>query len=260
MLGVMLVFVRTLAVEPLLEHSRKFGDTLNVLEPFIAVGNSNVLILLMPCVFMILVSDYPQITKNTLMAMPRIGRIKWYVGQIAFRFCAIGSFLTIMFLGGVVVSKGHFSTKWSDVVTKYGCQFPEEAESFASRLLPSNLYNQMSIINTLFHTIFLLGLYLLLLSEVMSLFQLLQLQPYGIIAVIIVMALGMVSCSLNLKCMWIFPLANSMIGIHFDKIFSSLRMPIWYSYAYFLALNFSLEFMNFCCVKKMHFLDMEGII
>ena len=46
--GVLLVFMRTLAIEPLLERAAKMGIPLNILEPFAAIGNSGMLVMLMP--------------------------------------------------------------------------------------------------------------------------------------------------------------------------------------------------------------------
>lgn len=38
--GIMLVFIKTLVIEPLVGRAEKYGEPLNILEPFIAVGNS----------------------------------------------------------------------------------------------------------------------------------------------------------------------------------------------------------------------------
>lgn len=65
-IGVLIIFMRTLAVEPLIERAEKMDLLLDILEPFAAVGNSGMLVMLMPCVFMVLVSDYPKMTGNTL--------------------------------------------------------------------------------------------------------------------------------------------------------------------------------------------------
>ncbi len=257
MAGVMLVFVRALAVNPLLEHAEKFGEPLNMLEPFIAVGNSGVLVLLMPCVFMALLSDYPKITADTLLAMPRTGRKNWYAGQVLFRFLAVTSFLVVMLVGSILVSRGVFGREWSDTVTKYAFQFPNEAYSYASLLLPSNLYNQMSVTTAVVHTVLLLGLYLMVLSEIMCLFQLLHLQPYGLMAAAAVMAAGLVTCSLDLPCMWYFPLANAMIRLHYDEILSALKMPVWYSYAYLLVLNAVCMGVNLFLASRLQFLNTE---
>ena len=45
--GVLLVFMRTLAIEPLLERAAKMEIPLNILEPFVAIGNSGMLVMLL---------------------------------------------------------------------------------------------------------------------------------------------------------------------------------------------------------------------
>ena len=73
-IGVLLIFMHTLAVEPLLERADKIGLPLDILEPFAAIGNSGMLVMLMPCVFLLLISDYPKMTGNTLFFVQRTGR------------------------------------------------------------------------------------------------------------------------------------------------------------------------------------------
>ena len=51
---VLLVFMRILAVEPLLTRAAKLGADLERMEPFVAIGNSGMLVMLMPCVFLVL--------------------------------------------------------------------------------------------------------------------------------------------------------------------------------------------------------------
>ena len=80
-IGVLLIFMHTLAVEPLLERADKIGLPLDILEPFAAIGNSGMLVMLMPCVFLLLISDYPKMTGNTLFFVQRTGRWNWFVGQ-----------------------------------------------------------------------------------------------------------------------------------------------------------------------------------
>ena len=96
--GVLLVFMRSLAVEPLLERAVKFGEKLNILEPFVAVGNSGMLVMLMPCVFLILISDYPKMTGSTLFFIRRTGKTNWFWGQVLFLLMAIATFLLAVLL------------------------------------------------------------------------------------------------------------------------------------------------------------------
>ena len=73
--GILFIFMRTLAVEPLLERVAKMGVPLTVFEPFEAMGNSGMLVLLMPCVFLILISDYPVISEFSLLCVQRTGKL-----------------------------------------------------------------------------------------------------------------------------------------------------------------------------------------
>lgn len=259
MVGVLLVFIHTLAVSPLLEHADRMGESLNFLEPFIAVGNSNVLVMLIPLVFVMLVSDYPRITGNTLLLIHRTGKRQWYLGQVLFQVMAVVSVLGILAAGSLLLTGGDYSGSWSNVVTRYAVRFPREALSYACQLLPSNLYNQLSLPKALVHTLVLLAMYLFLLSEVMYLFQLLNAQPFGLYGVITVIVAGVVTCSLDLPCMWYFPLANTIVWLHYDIILSVMVVPIWYSYVYFLLAITILLAVNYLLVIRLQFTSTERI-
>ena len=66
--GVLIVFIRSFAVLPMLEQADKYGEPLNILEPFIAVGNSGMLALFLPLVFLLLISDFPIMGGNPLFS------------------------------------------------------------------------------------------------------------------------------------------------------------------------------------------------
>ena len=57
--AVMMIFIKTLAIEPLLERAIRMNEPINILEPFIAVGNSGMLIMILPAVYLTLMSDFP---------------------------------------------------------------------------------------------------------------------------------------------------------------------------------------------------------
>ena len=174
--GVLLVFMKTLAIEPLLERADKIEEKIDVLEPFAAIGNSGMLVMLIPCVFMVLISDYPKMTGNTLYFVKRTGKKNWFIGQMLFVFFAIISFLTVILLGSVLMSQGSFTGNWSDVVTKYNAMFPDESGNFTSQLLPSNLYNQIPLITSILQTIGLMTVYMLVISMIIYFFKLIHIQ------------------------------------------------------------------------------------
>lgn len=257
--GVLLVFMRTLAIEPLLERAAKMEIPLNILEPFVAIGNSGMLVMLMPCVFMVLISDYPKMTGNTLFFIQRTGRFNWFAGQVIFLFMSIISFLCVVLTGSVLLSKGEFSTTWSDVVTKYSARFPDEANSFTSSLLPSNLYNQIPLVTAILQTLALMCAYLFLLSMIIYFFKLIHIQSFGLFAAIFIVAAGVVTCTLKTNIMWSFPMANTIVWLHYEEIIGKPIVPIWYSYIYFCIAVIILVLLNLIAVKRFQFANIEQV-
>ena len=209
--GVLLVFMRTLAIEPLLERAAKMEIPLNILEPFVAIGNSGI------------------------------------------------SFLCVVLTGSVLLSKGEFSTMWSDVVTKYSARFPDEANSFTSSLLPSNLYNQIPLITAILQTLALMCAYLFLLSMIIYFFKLIHIQSFGLFAAISIVAAGVVTCSLKMNIMWSFPMANTIVWLHYEEIIGKPIVPIWYSYIYFCIAVIILVLLNLIAVKRFQFANIEQV-
>ena len=255
--GVLLVFMRSLAVEPLLERAVKFGEKLNILEPFVAVGNSGMLVMLMPCVFLILISDYPKMTGSTLFFIRRTGKTNWFWGQVLFLLMAIATFLIAVLIGSMLVSGGAFSDSWSNTVTKYAARFPNEADSFVSQLLPSNLYNQLSLFSAVLHTIALMTMYLFSLSLIIYFFKLIHIQSFGLFAAIFIVAAGVMTCSLKSQSMWAFPMANTIVWLHYDEILSRRNFPVWCSYAYFATAITVLLTLNTCAARKLQLYNIE---
>jgi len=258
-IGVLLVFMKTLAIDPLLERADKIGEKIAVLEPFAAIGNSGMLVMLMPCVFMVLISDYPKMTRNTLYFVKRTGKKNWFIGQMLFVFFAIISFLTVILLGSVLMSQGSFTGNWSDVVTKYNAMFPDESGNFTSQLLPSNLYNQIPLITSVFQTIGLMTVYMLIISMIIYFFKLIHIQSFGLLAAVFVVAGGVVTCSLKSKLMWLFPMANTIVWLHYDIILDELNVPMWYTYAYFSVILSALTIANVIAVKHLEFINIEQV-
>ena len=256
---VLLVFMKTLAIDPLLERADKIGEKIAVLEPFAAIGNSGMFVMLIPCVFMVLISDYPKMTGNTLYFVKRTGKKNWFIGQMLFVFFAIISFLTVILLGSVLMSQGSFTGNWSDVVTKYNAMFPDESGNFTSQLLPSNLYNQIPLITSILQTIGLMTVYMLVISMIIYFFKLIHIQSFGLLAAVFVVAGGVVTCSLKSELMWLFPMANTIVWLHYDIILDELNVPMWYTYAYFAVILSVLTIANAIAVKHLEFINIEQV-
>lgn len=255
--GILLVFIHSFAVQPMLQHTEKYGEPLNVFEPFLAVCNSGMMVLFMPVVFILLMSDFPVMGSNTLLTVQRTGKLNWFLGQMIFVVMCIVSFIAAIFSGCMIMSKGTFQNNWSDTIALYNSKFPDEAHSFVSKLLPPNLYNQMSLTDALLYTIILLSLYLLMIALILCLMKMLYLRTMGIFSVIAICALGAATCALQIPAQWLFPTSNTLIWLHYQELLREPVTPISSSLLYFLIGDVLLLIANLLVVHRLQFRNIE---
>lgn len=255
--GVLIVFIRSFAVLPMLEQSEKYGEPLNVMEPFIAAGNSGMLALFLPLVFLLLISDFPIMGGNTIFFINRTGKLNWFLGQIVFIIISIFVYIGTILLSCMVMSKGTFSAEWSNVITKFNAAFPDEAGGFVSKLIPSNLYNQIPILNAVIGTVLLIAMYLLTLALILCLMKMLYLRGAGLLSALTVIVLGAASCSLKINVMWIFPTANTLMWLHYKEILKEPITPVENSFLYFLILIAVLFTANLFVLRNLQFINIE---
>ena len=258
-IGILCVFMKTLAVDPLLERAEKMNVPLTIFEPFVAIGNSGMLVMIIPCVFLILISDYPIISGNTLFFVQRSERTNWFLGQILFVIFAIISYMGMILIASILISSGVFRTEWSETVRLYCSKFPEEYDSFASELLPSNLYNQIPLITSVLQTFILMSAYLFLLVLILYFFKLIYIKSAGLIAVFIVIGLGVATCSLKTSAMWWFPMANTIVWLHYTEVLRDPVVPIWKSYAYFGIMIVILLIIDIFLMRRFQFKNIEQV-
>ncbi|MCI8776018.1 MAG: hypothetical protein HFK00_01305 [Oscillospiraceae bacterium] len=255
--GVLIMFIRSFAVLPMLEQSEKYGEPLNVMEPFIAAGNSGMLALFLPLVFLLLISDFPIMGGNTIFFINRTGKLNWFLGQIVFIIISIFVYIGTILLSCMVMSKGTFSAEWSNAITKFNAAFPDEAGGFVSKLIPSNLYNQIPILNAVIGTVLLIAMYLLTLALLLCLMKMLYLRGAGLLSALTVIVLGAASCSLKINVMWIFPTANTLMWLHYKEILKEPITPVENSFLYFLILIAVLFTANLFVLRNLQFINIE---
>ena len=254
-LGVLLIFIKTLAIDPLSARAEKFGEKMIFWEPFIAIGNSGMLALFIPLLFLVLLSDYPKLGGNSLFYISRIGKRNWLCGQILFLIMAIATFMIAILASSILFSGGRFGNNWSDAVTKYNARFPAEANNFDSQLLPSNLYNQIPMIKAVAQTFVLMSAYLLVLALTIYALKMLFNNSSGLAVAVGVIALGSVSTSLGTGLRWVFPASNTIVWMHYTEILSESVYPVWASFVYFGVALAVLITLNFIALKKLKFTE-----
>lgn len=255
--GILITFIHSFAIQPMLQRAEKYGEPLNVFEPFLAVCNSGMMMLFIPIVFIILMSDFPVMGGNTLFTVQRSGKYNWLWGQILFVFMCILSYLTTIFISCMIMSKGVFDNKWSNAITLYDSTYPDEAGGFVSKLLPPNLYNQIPLTTALINTALLLILCLFMFALILSLMKILYLRTCGLFIVIALCALGAITCALQIHEQWFFPTSNTMIWLHYQELLRKAAFPVSGSYLYFIIGDFVLLILNIFVVNRLEFKNIE---
>lgn len=257
LVGVLLVFIRGFAIVPLLERAERYGEPLHVLEPFLAVCNSRLSVFLLPCAFLLLISDFPVFGGNALFFLNRTGKKNWFLGQVLFMIASIFTYVGVILIFCMGMSKGAFYRTWSNSVTQFDAAFPEEAGGMASELLPPNLYNQMDIFTAFVWIFLLLFLYLLLLAMILCFLKLLGLRGAGLLTAVGVIALGVTTCALKVPAMWYFPMANTIVWLHYEELLREPVTPVSDSFVYFIVILTVFFVGNLLALRKMQLIHTE---
>lgn len=251
-LSAIFLFIYVFAVLPLLENSELMNDKLNMVEPYIAALNSGLLLLIIPLGFLAVSSDFPR-TDNALMFLIfRIGRINWFVGQLISLFMMSVSYLVLVFLAAAfpVLLNSETSNDWSKTTLEFAYEFPQFSQNFGAQLLPKNLYLQMSVLQALVQSSLFTLLYLIMLGTVQLAFTIAGQKKAGLIACGGLIAIGTTLCSIRSEAMWVFPMANSIVWLHYTEFRRMPIYPIWCSTLYFIGIIAALLIISVIKLKK----------
>lgn len=252
-LAVLLIFIHSFAIEPLVENAELMGKPLNMLEPFVAVANSNMILLIIPLVFLTLIADFPKIDTNTVFYIMRVGRLNWVIGQILKLVFMALSLLAVVFVGTVVpmLGRGFWRNEWSEVTRGFADAFPEKSGNFGVSLLPENLYNQRPVFTLAVQSYLLLFAYLLILGLLLLSFSLVKQKTAGFVFCGAIISVGAAFCAIRSQFMWSMPMAHSIIWLHYTKFFREPVVSMPASVAYFVTVIFAL--IMFCCIAISRF-------
>ncbi len=226
MLLMLLVFIHSQIIAPMVDVAKEGHVTMNVLEPYVAMANSMLLQIAIPFIYMVLLSDFPSRFGNSLFDIVRIGRSGWLGAQVIFSgLCALtyaGFLLVATML--MTVGYGHFGGDWSAVITGIKDDMTGEVFLKGCGLLSESTYFQGRVVTVVLYTLLFMMLNLLLLNLIQIALYCVGLQRFGVFACIALEVLGAVLCGSTQYIKWVFPTANSVFGEHFTLYF---RKPLF---------------------------------
>ena len=235
-LGVMLVFIHIQIITTLQTTVLMMGKPVAYLEAFVALGNSGVIVLIVPALWLVLVGDFPQKSGIDLFYQIRCSKRTWICGQVLFVVEAAVFLVAFLLIASMImlIGYGECNLEFSEAVRFYASTFPDRSGDYILQLLPENLYQQMSLATALVHTVLLMLLYFVLLALVLLLSALCNQKYIGFLVDAVLILLGTVTTVTNTKWMWLFPMAHSITRMHYDKYLSAEIFPMKMSYTYMI--------------------------
>ncbi|MDE5780639.1 MAG: hypothetical protein K2I03_04080 [Lachnospiraceae bacterium] len=254
----LIIFVYDYIILEMKDAAGELGTHCMALEPFLAIGNSTLLILLVPVVFITLLGDFPKTDGNTMFYICRTGKKNWIFGQLLFAFMAETTYLVAILVFSILFALpfSDWTFKWSDVTTKYAYYFPEKTGSLVANLLTNRLYNNLTPLQTFGYTCSLLLLYLLLISAIMLTGFALGKRIMGMVINCVLMCVGTAFSLTGSMIKWYFPAANTVSWMHFDHYMKTQIFDVRNSYLYFLILIIILVAVD---IKAIHRYDFAKI-
>lgn len=238
LLVVELLFAYQFITVPLLNNAKMMGTSINVLEPFIALVNSNLMVLVLPSIFLVLMSDFPRIDGNTWFLIMRSGKTNWLLGQILHGILSTVSFMVVHFIGMVlpVLPYGFVGNVWSSATLDFTRRFPEYAQNSGANGIPPEIYYHMSPYRAVGMGALLLGCYLMVLIMILLCLYLIGNKKLGILSAAAIIAMGMGLCTTVSMSRFIMPMAHSLLGVHYTKYYHQMIVPLSTSFIYFGVL------------------------
>ena len=135
------VFININIIEPVRGLSLQMGTKVSVFEPFVALSNSGLVLLLIPIMFIVLMSEFPDNSAFQFFYSIRLSKSGWVMIQLLSIHISTFVFILFIFLFSVIMSSdcSSFQTGFSDAVRYYSARFPELSYSYAAQLFPLNM-------------------------------------------------------------------------------------------------------------------------
>lgn len=176
-------------------------------------------------------------------------------GQMLFLLMADVSILAIVFAGLVLplLRVGFWYNGWSNVITEAAQRIPEESSSFLTRLIPPNLYFQMTPFAVAMRSSILMLAYFYLLGIIMMFGKFFGKRVIGLIASALLVVLGAGASYFSVPVMWILPAAHAIVARHYTDYYREMYCSMTASYGYFLAIILILCCAIYCKGRHLSF-------
>lgn len=227
-------------LQPIKMYSGIFEEPINIIEPFLILIGNGYCILIIMITFTVLMIDYPDTSKNIIFQIIRMGRVKWYKGQVTFAILAAISLLTSFLIFSVLlmITNSFSANIWSNAIKMINLnQYDELKTQYPLAILDLSIINNFTVSSAAIYGILLMLLHFIFTAQLQMVLTLSFNKVIGLCGNLIVIGLGLISWAGDSKLKWLLPLSHSTIGWHYDELYNKTIFPILSSLFYMIAIN-----------------------
>lgn len=258
---VMFIFAYDYVISELISAAGKMGKNLEIFEGFIGISNSQLLLMIIPIVFVGLMGDFPRVDGNAMFYIHRVGKTNWLMGQMLFAVMASATYITALlgFSTLLLIGRSFVGNTWSEITTKYYIFAPNDYGSIVANLTTGRLYNNLPPLDAAFNIIALMFLFLMMISMMLLVGFVCKTRMGGIVITTGILCVGNVLAYMENGVRWLFPTSHAIMEIHFDEIYREPVMDLRWSYIYYIVLILLLFIAAFLCIDKYDFSKIQEL-
>ncbi len=247
---VSIVFMIDSVTKPMKDLSIELGYQLNIAEPFIFITSKGINIVIIPLIFIAILSDFPSAENSGYFSLIRNGRVSWLIGETLFAVLSSVIYILIIFLSVAIYcgDNSFIGNNWSDYTLRTYIDYPD-VFLYGTMFLDTSVYTQGTPIEILFQTLLLMMMYIFILVMLMLMFRIIGKKSFGIITAIGITFVGLPSYATSSPARWIFPITHTAYNWHFNEFFAEPYCNMSTSYIYFITLMTVLVLTNIYLVK-----------
>lgn len=212
------------------------GLRLNFFEMFVLMCTRSVNIILIPLIFIILICEFPN-CKTDYFRMIRISRREWLIGEIGFLFVISFAMIAVLFVGTIipVINFSDASNSWSDFMSSLRELFPEIYLHNLRVTLEASIIIHSLPVSAIVYSFLIMWLNLIIYGLLILLGTVVSKRMTLLVSTLAIILIGGCSTYFNSGIKWIFPIAHTQLGLHYNSIFSRINFPVYMSYVYLAA-------------------------
>lgn len=236
----MLLFFITFLYESILSPMSALCEetqlSVQTFEPFILICNGSANMILIPLVYIFLISGFPCCSRGYFQ-MIRTGRKRWLLGEIMFVIFSAFVMLLLIFAGSAAFTAKDQepSNVWSPFMTVMRENFPLLYADNHLLFLDTATVAHGTPLSVFLYTFLTMWIYLVITGLLILLGTVIGKRIPTVTAAAALSVTGGAVVRFG-GASWLFPMIHTQFGMHYNSLLSTVYFPLWDSLIYLLLL------------------------